>query len=182
MPYSVYLVDITNRIGSDDRRNEVKAVLQSYFDPIAKKAGVKDGARVSFVTVNPHPKDNELIAYYSTSGWHVVTEMPGAKIPADAEGGLTHWNGKITGSDVVADADTETRTIANLTFHELMHNKLRMGDEMHRLGGLAASPVDSSMRPSARNAAAMSAALLNPGPQWTGGFKELEERAKPVKP
>ena len=181
MPYCVYLVDITNRIGSDDRRAEVKSVLQSYFDLIAKKAALKDGARVSFVTTNPQPKDNELIAYYSSSGWHVVTEMPGAKIPADFEGGLTLWNGKVTGSDVVADGDTDTRTIANLTFHELMHNKLRMGDEMHRQGGLAASPVDSSMRPSEKNIAAMSAALLKPRPQWTGGFAELTERAKPVK-
>ena len=108
--------------------------------------------------------------------------MPGAKIPADSEGGLTLWNGKVTGSDVVADGDTETRTIANLTFHELMHNKLRMGDEMHRQGGLAASPVDSSMRPSDKNIAAMSAALLKPQPQWTGGFAELTERAKPIRP
>jgi hypothetical protein len=181
MPYCVYLVDITNRIGSDDRRTEVKAVLQSYFDPIAKKAGVKDGARVSFVTENPHPQKNELIAYYSTSGWHVVTQMPGGKVAAATEGGLTLWNGKVTGSDVVADADTDTRTIANLTFHELMHNKLRMGDKMHRLGGLAVSTVDSSMRPSEQNIAAMSAALLKAGPQWTGGFAELTERAKPVR-
>lgn len=182
MPYSIYLVDITNRIGSDDRRTEVKAVLQSYFDPIAKKANVKDGASVSFVTDNPQVKDNELIAYYSSSGWHVVTEMPGAKVPADSEGGLTLWNGKVTGSDVVADADTDTRTIANLTFHELMHNKLGMGDEMHRLGGLAVSPVDSSMRPSENNITVMSAALLNRRPQWTGGFQELRDRNKPIRP
>jgi len=180
MPYNVYLVDITNRIGSGDRRNEVKAVLQSYFDTIAKKAKINDGARVSFVTVNPQAKTYELIAYYSSSGWHVVTEMPGAKIPASAEGGLTLWNGHVTGSDVVADADTETRTIANLTFHELMHNKLKMGDEMHQLGGLAASTVDSSMRPSEKNVAAMSAALMTPRPQWTGGFAELLARGKPV--
>jgi hypothetical protein len=181
-PYNVYLVDITNRIGSDDRRNEIKAVLQSYFDPIAKKVGIKEGAKVSFVTDNPQAKPNELIAYYSSSGWHVVTEMPGAKVPADAEGGLTLWNGTVTGSDVVADPDTATRTIANLTFHELMHNKLNMGDEMHRLGGLASSSVDDTMRPSPKNIEMMSSALLKQRPQWTGGFAQLKERGKPIHP
>ena len=181
--YNIYLVDITNRIGSDDRRERrSKAALQSYFDPIAKKAGVKEGANVQFVTEDPQAKDNELhrvlldirLACRHRNGRR-------ARVPAPSEGGLTYWNGKVTGSDVVADGDSETRTIANLTFHELMHNKLKMGDEMHSLGGLAVSVVDSSLRPSTGNVARMSAALLTKRPQWTGGFEQLRNRGKPVK-
>jgi hypothetical protein len=180
MPYGIFLVDITNRIGSDERRIAIKGALQSYFNPIAKQAGIKDGALVLFVTEDPHPKNNELIAYYSSSGWHVVTEMRGAKVPADAEGGLTLWNGKVAASDIVADSTTDTTTIANLTFHELMHNKLGMGDEMHKLGGLARSPVDSSMRPTPDNIRIMSKHLNDPRPQWTGGVAELKARSRPI--
>ena len=38
MPQRVFLVDITNRIGDDKRRTEVKARLQTYFDKVAAKA------------------------------------------------------------------------------------------------------------------------------------------------
>src|SRR5919197_3726064 len=53
MPYNVYLVDITDRIGSDQRRDVVKATLQSYFGQISKAAKLKDGVLVSFVTEPP---------------------------------------------------------------------------------------------------------------------------------
>ena len=143
MPLCVFLVDITNRIGDDARRTSVKAVLQKYFDKVVAKAK-SDKVSVMFVSDNPQPADNELIAYYSTSGWHVVSQMPGAPEVKDTEGGLTYNNGTVTGSDVVANPDDDTTMIANLTFHELMHNKLNMGDSMHRMGGLAKSPVDES--------------------------------------
>lgn len=180
MPYHVYLCDITNRIGSDARRIEVKAILKAYFDPIVKKAGIEDGVTVSFVTDNPQPDDIELLAYYSSSGWHVVTAIEGTEVTADAEGGLTLDNGKVTGSDVVADEDHETRRIANLTFHELMHNKLGKGDEMHTMGGLAGGTVNASMRPSQANTNQMAAALKTKRPQWTGGFALLKNRHEKV--
>ncbi|MBV9557658.1 MAG: hypothetical protein JO254_11315 [Pseudolabrys sp.] len=180
MPYNVYLVDITNRIGDDTRRNEVKAVLQAYFDKVAAKAKMTDTVAVQFVTDNPQPADNELIAYYSTSGWHVVSQMPGAPTPSTTEGGLTYFNGRVTGSDVVANPEDDTKVIANLTFHELMHNKLNKGDEMHRLGGLAKSPVDDSTPLTAANIDAMAGALKTSRKQWLGGFAALQERKKPA--
>ncbi len=108
VPYGIFLVDITNRIGSDERRIAVKGALHYCLLFLCG---------------------------------HVVTEMPGAKVPADTEGDLTLRNGKVAASDIVADSTTDTTTIANLTFHELMHNKLGMGDEIHKLGGLARSPL-----------------------------------------
>ncbi len=181
MPYNVFLIDIMNRIGSDERRAAVQSMLQQYFDPIAKKANFKDGSAVQFVTNTPKPLDFELVAYYGSSAWHVVSQMPGGKMPKDAEGGgLTVWNGKVTASDVSADTTTDTRTLANLTFHELMHNKLHMGEEMHGLGGLAAGTVDSAMRPSEKNNSVMSAALRNKRPQWTDGVQAMLDRNKKI--
>ena len=179
MPLRVFLVDITNRIGNDARRTEVKALLQSYFDKVVAKAK-SDKVTVMFVSENPQPNDNDLIAYYSTTGWHVVSQMPGAPEVKDTEGGLTYNNGTVTGSDVVANPDDDTSMIANLTFHELMHNKLNMGDSMHRLGGLAKSPVDESTPLTNANIEAMAKVLTTDRKQWVGGFALLKERTKPV--
>src|SRR3954452_12868338 len=143
MPLRVFLVDITNRIGDYARRTAVKAVLQTYFDKVAEKAK-SDKVSVLFVSDDPKPNDNDLIVYYSTSGWHVVSQMAGTPEVKATEGGLTYNNGKVTRSDVVANPDDDTTMVANLTFHELMHNKLNMDDSMHRLGGLSRSPVDES--------------------------------------
>jgi len=179
MPLRVFLVDITNRIGNDTRRTEVKALLQSYFDKVVAKAK-SDKVTVMFVSDNPQPNDNDLIAYYSTTGWHVVSEMPGAPKVKDTEGGLTYNNGTVTGSDVVANPDDDTAMIANLTFHEFMHNKLNMGDSMHRLGGLAKSPVDESTPLTNANIEAMAKVLTTDRKQWVGGFALLKERIKPI--
>jgi hypothetical protein len=181
MPYHVYLVDITNRIGDDTRRNEVKTILLSYFNKVAAaQPKLKDKVTVQFVSNNPQPEDNELIAYYSTSGWHVVSRMPGAPAPTTGEGGLTYFNGKVTGSDVVANPDDDTTMIANLTFHEFMHNKLNMDDRMHRLGGLARSPVDEATPLTKSNIDTMAKVLLTDRPQWVDGFALLKERMKPI--
>jgi len=183
MPYNVYLVDTMNRIGSNERREAVKAALQPYFDAIAKQAKVYGGALVSFVTANPQPKDHELIVYFCSTNWHVVSQLPGAS-SADIEpgGGLTLWSHSVTGSDVAADEKMEPRTLANLAFHEMMHNKLHLGPSLHKQGGLASDTVDSSMRASGDNIKAMADALKTKRPQWTGGFKELEDRVKPIAP
>ena len=179
MPLRVFLVDITNRIGDDARRTAVKAVLQTYFDKVAEKAK-SDKVSVLFVSDDPQPNDNDLIAYYSTSGWHVVSQMAGAPEVKSTEGGLTYNNGKVTGSDVVANPDDDTSMIANLTFHELMHNKLNMDDSMHKLGGLARSPVDESTPLTNANIEAMAKVLTKDRKQWVGGFALLKDRAKPV--
>jgi hypothetical protein len=76
----------------------------------------------------------------------------------------------------------EPVALANLAFHEMMHNKLHLGPSLHAQGGLASGTVDSSMRPSEANIKAMAGALMTKRPQWTDGFKELEDRARPVKP
>jgi hypothetical protein len=179
MPLRVFLVDITNRIGDDARRTTVKAVLQSYFDRVATKAK-SDKVSVLFVSEDPKPNDNDLIAYYSSSGWHVVSQMPGAPEVNSKEGGLTYNNTTVTGSDVVANPDDDTNLIANLTFHELMHNKLNMDDSMHKLGGLARSPVDESTPLTNANIEAMAKVLTKDRKQWTGGFALLKERHKPA--
>jgi hypothetical protein len=180
MPYHVYLVDITNQIGDDKRRAEVKAALQAHFNRVAAKAKLSEKISIMFVTDNPQPEDNELVAYYTSSGWHVVSQMPGAPEVKATEGGLTYFNHTVTGSDVVANHDDDTKMIANLTFHELMHNKLQMGDEMHRMGGLARSPVDDTTPLTAANVDAMARALLKDRKQWLDGFALLKERAKPI--
>ena len=127
MPYNVYLVDTMDRIGSNARRDGVKAALQPYFDAIAKLAKVDGGALVSFVTANPQPKDYELIVYFCSENWHVVSQLPGAPaIDIEAGGGLTVWNHSVTGSDVAADGKMEPVALANLSGEHVQDVELMM--------------------------------------------------------
>jgi len=60
--------------------------------------------------------------------------------------------------------------LALIAFHELMHNKLQRGNDMHKNGGggLAVSPAQGWEQLTARNKQLMAAALRTPVRQYTG--------------
>ena len=61
--------------------------------------------------------------------------------------------------------------LAELTFHELMHNKLHLDDaNLHKKDGLAVKEVPLGGVPSPNNISDMKAALKNSHKQWTGGW------------
>jgi len=62
--------------------------------------------------------------------------------------------------------------LANVAFHELMHNKLGMGNEMHVLGGVAASPTPERAILTAESVRRLSSRLFRAVPQYTKGMLE----------
>ena len=180
MPYNVYLVDTINRIGSDERRNGVKAALQPYFDAIVKQAKVAGGAIVSFVAANPSQRIT--MVYFCSENWHVVSQLPGpSAINIERGGGLTVWHRLVTGSDVAADAKTEPRPSPTSRFTSSCTTSCIWGRRCARM-------ADSQPRPSIpqcalRNATskAKAGALMTRRPQWIA-VKELADRATPITP
>ncbi|WP_238273038.1 hypothetical protein [Methylobacterium cerastii] len=173
--YNIYLVDIEDAIGSDNKRAEVKHFIKDYFDKVCKKAGIKEGCSVQFVTTNPQAKKHELIMYYMKRTPHIVENIKHDNLPPTHETstGFTKWNSKEHGSDMEASSAMDSRDIANITFHEFMHQKLHLSDKLHTKDGLAGD-VNSSL--SEDNIKLMAAKLMANHPQWTGGFAILEAR------
>jgi hypothetical protein len=66
-----------------------------------------------------------------------------------------------------------------MAFHELMHNKLHLGDTaLHAKNGLARIPVSPGATPSAQNITDMKNALSVAHAQWTGGWVTYNDPAR----
>jgi hypothetical protein len=89
-------------------------------------------------------------------------------------GGLTAWStAKGTGSEVYTYSAMPA-DVANLIFHEALHNKLHYGDtQLHQQGGLAGSPVNPPQRRS--DVALMRQGLPLTRPQWLGGWAAFND-------
>ena len=99
-------------------------------------------------------------------------------------GGSTVWSTRANAmiSEVymmaVEGDASRSRLLANLIFHELMHNKLdshpthSILPDVHAIpnGRLSRIPVNSSMRPSDADVAAMRRGIRPSMPQYTGSF------------
>jgi hypothetical protein len=177
--YKVYLCDVLDAVGSA-RRKDVRSHLQDYFNPIAQGGGFPEGALVDYITATPQPASNELLIYFMPFGWSVANQMPGSTFvnPVGGHDGLTKFS---TGGEAVSEVyanSTDTRVLANLAFHEAMHNKLRLGNDMHHQKGLASAAVDNAMRPTEDNQKRMKAALKIDRPQWVGGVSLMLAKAR----
>jgi hypothetical protein len=86
--------------------------------------------------------------------------------------GTTAWKkADGSGSEVYVKGVTATR-IADLIFHEALHNKLQLRDAvLHKKPGtaLAKDPVGQSLEPGDINL--MKRAMTAPTAQWQGGWK-----------
>lgn len=191
MPYNVYLMNglgISAKMNRTDltatQSGSIISTVKGYFDRVvtahdAGSAKTKYGsASVSWVAGAANPQPNELLIYLLPSGATVVTAGKLAQgNPPAGEDGLTNLNvGGATGAEVYLQI-ADMQVIANLMFHEAMHNKLHLGNGMHSQGGLASAVVDASTQLTAANINAMAAALDTPRPQWTGGITLLAQAA-----
>ena len=170
--YKVYLCDVLDAVGPKLRK-DVRSHLQEYFNPIAQGGGFPEGAFVDYITATPQPAANELLIYFMPYGWSVANQMPNSTSvnPLGGHDGLTKFSNTKDGQAVseVYAKTTITRVLANLAFHEAMHNKLRLGNEMHQQKGAASKEIDDGTRPTEDNKKRMQAALKTDRKQWTGG-------------
>jgi hypothetical protein len=114
----------------------------------------------------------ELLIYLLPFGTTLIksngTLMNGQGAPG--HDGFTGTIGATTGSEVYLHF-TDPTLIANLMFHEAMHNKLALDDpHLHPRDGLASKIVSADTKISDRNIQDMAAALDVRRPQWVPGI------------
>jgi len=127
--------------------------------------------------------DLDILVYFLPFGKSVVRKLvPSAPSSIAGHDGLTAGMNPRASEVYVHTFDGTA--LAKLAFHEIMHMKLKMGNEMHSLNncdktkppscGLMAFDVTDE-HPTASNISRMVTALRMPVPQWTGGIPILQQ-------
>ena len=166
--FNLYLGEIGTTGLTDAEKNSVKTTLEGWFGKIVD-AG--DTALVTWTKSAPASiQDHELLVYYvANSSGSILRFMPGNSGGSGNGSGLTAFGGSLTGSEVYVSSSRSG--LAELTFHELMHNKLHLDDaNLHKKDGLAVATVPLGGQPSPANITDMNQALKNKNKQWTGGW------------
>lgn len=170
--YNVYLGDVNSGL-SADQKNAVRTTILGWFGRIVPSGTT---AVVSWVNAAPSSIDNtELLVYFvRSSSESVLRGLPGGNRSAGNGDGFTAWAGDLTASEVYVSSSQNY--LAQMAFHELMHNKLHLDDAgLHSRGGLARIPVSAGTSPSPENIAQMRGALSNSQRQWTGAWVAVND-------
>ena len=170
--YNIHLGDVNSGLSSEAKA-AVQTTLSGWFSQIVPSGTT---AIVSWTSSVPASiQSSELLVYFVRSSMDsVVRGMPGGPGMAGNGDGLTAWTSSLTASEVYVSSSRSY--LAEMAFHELMHNKLHLGDAaLHARNGLARSPVTAGASPSTQNRSQMRAALNNSQPQWTGAWAAIND-------
>jgi hypothetical protein len=186
MAYNVFLFNglgiSVNALGSSSGLSGVQLAtinltLQSYFERVVRAhdavSGLQPfgGAAVRWLAGLPEIAPNELLIYLMPFGTTIAkTGSVQVGQPPPGHDGFTNGNlGGGTASEVYLHF-SDAVLLANLMFHEAMHNKLGLDNDMHKGDGLAASPVSAGTLLSEANVRDMAAKLDVNRPQWRAGI------------
>jgi hypothetical protein len=128
------------------------------------------------------PDDQLLVYVLSSQMDSVVTK----KFKTGSQGvtGTTAWEtpSGLTGSEVYASTSKGSGLVlANVIFHEFMHNKGHWSDEaLHPDGGMAGGTVDDKTELNQKNIVRMARVLAARHPQWTGGCACIDDPNDPL--
>lgn len=194
MPYNVYIVNGLSISAPMNRatlsQNQISIIyftLLDHFNQVVKAHdALRDvpkygSASIQLVASYPNVLQHELLVYLLPPGTTLVKngKLEKGKPPPGHDGFTnSNLNGK-SGSEVYFNF-SDAKLLANLIFHECMHNKLRLGNvDLHSRGGMGdgpsggTGPITSNTRLSKRNINDMAAVLHVSQPQWTDGIKLL---------
>ena len=105
----------------------------------------------------------------------MTRRVPGTPGPT-GNGGFTVTSAKGVICEVYVDGNLPAKRLANIAFHEFMHNRLDVGrkvlSNLHSQGGggLATPPTNSNTQLTAGNISLLSKNLSQSIPQYTGGI------------
>ena len=120
---------------------------------------------------------NEVLIYFVRNKDDSIVKQAWASANPGGAAGYTYINGSDgniseiyveTAISQLSGGGDLTRGLAVLAFHELMHNKLRLGNALHSHGGAAAAAVSNETKLTAKNISAMAKALDKRVKQNTG--------------
>jgi hypothetical protein len=185
--YNVYIYNALSIIPDQTLNASVQsaatAMIQGFFDQIIAARQSMTGTKFSAANVQwiptsgPYPTiaAYELLCYVLPYGRAIVTTHTLIKGPPPADHkGLTQVGSDGTsGSEAYISPSSSVAQVADIIFHEMMHNKQNMDNSMHSQDGLAVASITWGDPISASNIQVMAAALPNRHPQWTGGLAIL---------
>jgi len=168
--FQVALVDRVDPVPDYFGPSAKNEVTYTIFDHLIKIARTTPGRFIpgpGWAYRAAHVQPYDVVVYFVLDrSQSVVRKKLGIEPPAGAAG-FTYFNGSVTLSEVYVAGSMPALRLANAAFHEVMHNKLQLGDSMHSLGGVAASPTQERAILSAEGIRRMSAALFRAVPQYT---------------
>lgn len=172
--YNVYLANLG---GSEIDKAAIAATLQDYFNAILKKAKGYESAKIQWVADAPTMTAAELLVYYVKNSFDsIILSIPGTKRGQLGVDGTTYWNTTHTASEVyVGKYASESKLLANLAMHEMMHNKTHLGNGLHGKGHMADDTITAATPFSDANAALMASKLSEAHTQWTEGFARYND-------
>jgi hypothetical protein len=176
---TVWCIDKANVV---TRFSETIDELQALFDLCLKHQRYFDGVDIYFPQYRPVPENTDLVVYYLASPdsvAFVLDEKADSYVSEDS--GQTAWStggsGKVlqycSEVHVGSIARSNPRALAKLTFHEFMHNKLKVGDSLHSRGGVAGKSVGPDTKLTTQNAKDFGQALIKQHVQWIDGYDGL---------
>lgn len=174
---TVFLGEICNNSGlTAAEKTSIQGTLAAWFTTVCTGSAYS----ASVVWANAAPATitaTDLVCYFMPSlSDSVVRNAPGYSSGAGISHGFTFRSATANASEVYVAScrGNGANWFAELAFHELMHNKLDLGNQgLHGKGGIAAANVSSGMTPSASNYSDMRAAIGTSRIQWTGGWASI---------
>jgi hypothetical protein len=183
MPVKYFQIALVNKVPSKYAyftamtQNEITFTLWDYLARIAVVAG-------GFI---PSPSWNlrsgqlqgfDAVIYFvqdPSSG--IARRVSGATIPSGSNlGGLTVSTSKGVVCEVYVDGNLPAGRLANIAFHEFMHNRLDVGarviSNLHKFGGggIATPPTSESSVLTLKNINLIAKNLFKPIKQYTGAM------------
>lgn len=163
-------------------QNEITYTLWEHLVPIAVAAsGFIPGPSWSLRAANLQPHD--VVVYFVPDPSSSVTSRAGTGGPRGSNlGGFTTTSPRGVVCEVYVDGNLPARRLANIAFHEIMHNKLDVGtrtlSDLHRQGGggLARPPTEQWTSLTRENVAIMARHLFLRVPQYTGFMPTTRSR------
>lgn len=135
----VYLFDFFSIVPSQAKPDVIK-VLDRYLAACATKGS--EPLRAWWWHADPSPSDLDVLVFITMRSHEIwKLKYPKKDLSDSSADGFTTWN---PGDEVVATVFAGPyggEGYAMLIFHEIMHMKLREGEEMHARGGLASACV-----------------------------------------
>ena len=170
-PYQIYVTDILGSLNASLLQT-TQSELKLLFDKVTD-----NNTNVILATGPISPAATELLVYFMPSGLSIIKKVPNLTAPTlkgiDLNSdGNTVITASFCASEVYAKSGTNAKMLARLAFHECMHNKLKLaGDALHNTqDGLGKAVINDTDQPSAKNIAAMKAALGQMVTQWADGI------------
>ena len=158
------------------------AEIRDLITPCLKYQNYFDDVGVYFPQYKAVPDNTDLVVYYLNGPDSVAFVLDGqADSAVGDDEGQTIWSTGGSGGilkycseiHVGPAAKASARALAKLTFHEFMHNKLKIGDALHSHGGLAGASVDENTQLTTQNAKEFGQALTRQHVQWMDGYDGL---------